>query len=104
MVAAQVTIIREFAHKGLDWDIIADQFGISRHTVKHIVRRTRWDHVQDGFPPLIGRKVKLTPKQIIEIRDLYKKLDNYTKVGEQFGVSAATVRDIILGNTWKHVG
>ncbi len=47
---------------------------------------------------------KLTETKVIEIRNTFATTTiSYTKLGEQYGVSAATIRDAILRNTWKHI-
>ncbi len=47
---------------------------------------------------------KLTEMQVIEIRNTFATtIISYTKLGQQYGVSAATIRDAILRKTWKHI-
>jgi len=45
LTADKVREIRRLDEMGVDRRQIADKFGISRHTVKHVVRRTRWGHI-----------------------------------------------------------
>ena len=42
----KVKEIRLLAENGADWHSIADRFGVSYHAVKHVVKRTRWAHVE----------------------------------------------------------
>jgi len=47
---------------------------------------------------------KLTEAQVIEIRNIFATtIISYTKLGQQYGVSAATIRDAILKKTWRHI-
>jgi len=46
---------------------------------------------------------KLDEKSVLEIRELYKKENNYSKIGRMYGVSHATIRHIVKRHTWKHI-
>jgi hypothetical protein len=48
-------------------------------------------------------KSKLTAAQIPMIRELYRSGMNCTVIGNQFGVTRATISLVIRGDTWKHV-
>jgi hypothetical protein len=45
---------------------------------------------------------KLTEKQVKEIRKLAGTM-SYRKIGRQFGVVHATIKNIIVRNNWKHI-
>jgi len=76
----------------------------------HVFEGTKQDNNLDkklkGRLP-IGSKhgqSKLTEKQVIEIRGLFAS-GEFTQIelGQRFGVSSATIRNIALSKTWKHV-
>ena len=47
---------------------------------------------------------KLTKKQVIKIRKLYKTgLYSQTKLGKMYGVVQGTIRPLLLRKTWKHL-
>jgi hypothetical protein len=48
-------------------------------------------------------KSKLTAAIVIEMRRAYLAGGTHTAIGRQHGVSYATARSAILGETWKHV-
>lgn len=45
---------------------------------------------------------KLTEAQVKEIRK-NGKYDTYEQIAQQYGVSKATIRDVLLHNDWKHI-
>ena len=45
-------------------------------------------------------KAKLTEEQALEIK-ANGKYDTYESIAKKYGVSKATVRDVLVGNTWK---
>lgn len=46
---------------------------------------------------------KLTPSDIPRIRQLHSEGISRRKIAKQYGVSYATILDVIEGRTWKHV-
>jgi hypothetical protein len=47
---------------------------------------------------------KLTEKDIVEIREKFKpRVYTREMLGKEYGVAAATIKDIILKKSWKHV-
>lgn len=46
---------------------------------------------------------KLTEEDVREIKLKGKGSLTYQKIGDMYGVSGATIRDILVGKTWKHV-
>lgn len=46
---------------------------------------------------------KLTVEKVREIRDLHARGASTMGLAKAFGVSAPTIRAILLGVTWKHV-
>jgi hypothetical protein len=47
--------------------------------------------------------VKLTEEMIPSIRSDYNDMQSYSAVSRKYGVTAATIRYVILGKTWSHV-
>ena len=47
-------------------------------------------------------KARLTIEQVKEIKE-NGKYDTYEAIGKKYGVSKATIRDILVGNTWKNI-
>ena len=41
----KVIEIRRLIKAGANVDAVADQFNVSRYTIKHVVKRTRWGHI-----------------------------------------------------------
>lgn len=63
-------------------------------------------HAYDNNLKLKGENFyisKLTEKQVKEILMKFNKTDNYQKIVDIYKVSRATIRDIILRKTWKHI-
>lgn len=48
-------------------------------------------------------KAKLTSTAVIEIRRLHAGGSSANALGRQFGITGATVRQIVSGRTWRHV-
>lgn len=61
----------------------------------------------EAVPPVTNVRrssnTKLTPEQVLEIRELSKSL-SAREIAAQFGVHRITVHDIIHGRTWQDVG
>ncbi len=62
--------------------------------------------VKDGRQT-VGEKLpqsKLTEQNVLKIRQLYST-GNYTQkeLGNIFGINHATISDLIVGKTWKHL-
>lgn len=46
---------------------------------------------------------KLTAEQVVEIRKEYKgKLGDLTRIAKKHGVTKQSIREIVMGTTWKH--
>lgn len=75
----------------------------------HLEIGTHLDNQQDCVKR--GRKpkgentvmAKITEKQALRIIEI-GRLRSYHSLSREFGISPASVRDIILRNTWKHLG
>ena len=63
-------------------------------------------HAYDNNLKLRGENfyiAKLTEEQVIEIKTEGKNEKSYEEIGDKYGVSRATIRDIFVGKTWKHI-
>lgn len=76
----------------------------------HLFLGTHQDNMQDKVAK--GRAVcgskhpdaKLTPKQVLEIRQLYMEGDHTTRsLGTKYGVNSRHIHNIITGKKWKIV-
>lgn len=45
----------------------------------------------------------LTEKKVLKIREKFKRGFTRRMLGDEFGVSPATVKDIVLRRSWKHI-
>lgn len=46
---------------------------------------------------------KLTSDLVVTLRKEYKEIRNYSELARRHGLNYETVRDAVLGLTWKHV-
>lgn len=74
-------------------------------TIKHNVIHA----INNGLNPnfikygVNHKSSKLNEEDIPKIRNMYKNIKNYTKVGQKFGISDNAVRKIVQGKTWTHI-
>jgi hypothetical protein len=54
-------------------------------------------------PPGENHNVKLTPRDIPEIRRLHKNGHSFGSIGRRFGVDHGSIQHIIAGRSWRHV-
>lgn len=50
-----------------------------------------------------GRPVKLTEKDVLEIRELIKQGFGNTEIGKEFGVSCGCIYSIRMNKSWQHI-
>lgn len=117
LTADRVLEIRKRLHSGeVSFLKLAAEFGVARTTISGIAHRKSWGHLDDGFPPLRGKRgasvgegngmTTLTEEDVRKIRRLYHKdSDNYTQaiLAKMFSVTRSTIRNIVTRATWKHV-
>lgn len=48
-------------------------------------------------------RAKLTAEQVLEIRNTFTVESSYVDIGHQYGVSPATISNVIRGITWTHL-
>ncbi len=56
-----------------------------------------------GTEGIKNRGVVLTESEIAQIRSIYPRVKNYTKIARMFGVSRTQIARIILRTRWKHL-
>lgn len=111
-----VVSIKEMIRDGHRLIDIAKQFGVRKSTISQIKSGRNWSHVKvEGFkeenPNTLHYakgnnhpQAKLTEDQVSEIRKTYKAGGySYSALAKQYGVSAATISDIVNYRIWKHV-
>ena len=54
-------------------------------------------------PKPVRANAKVTEEQVREIRARRKAGESYSKLAKEFGLTPTGIRNIALGNTWKHV-
>lgn len=62
--------------------------------------------VKNGLTPK-GEKAsgaKISDKKAIEIRKVYAQVKSMTRISEMFNLSRPAIRQLIYGQTWKHLG
>lgn len=81
---------------------IAEQFGVSLGTIAAIACGRSWKMPDSGQSSPKGRAIrnmKLTPEQVLEIRDLIGKKSQY-EIADDYGVSQSLVNQIAHGKAW----
>src|ERR1017187_2812252 len=79
-------------------------------TPKCLFEGTRSENVQDMLAKVRGVQGEaapwhiLTEKQVIEIRVRYAAGEPSTLLAAEYGVSRATIGNIVRGERWRHVG
>jgi len=98
--------IRRLAAYGLKHVEIARRFNIKRAHAWGIVTGRSWSHVGGPHGTLPGRRgahstAKLTLEQVHEIRSLASTGMPNREISERFGISYATVWEIVTRRTWR---
>lgn len=77
---------------------------------RHIYYGTRQENVDDAWArgryPIGSARpaAKLHEDQVIEIRERYALGDDTKELAKEFGIKVPTLKHIVLGLKWKHVG
>jgi hypothetical protein len=102
--------IREMAASGeFHHGEIAELYHVSRVTIRSIARGLKWRHVPGPIIPsgiLRGEShnlAKLQESDIHKIRRMARRGMSPPKIAAKFGVSAPTIRNVIIKRTWGHV-
>jgi DNA-binding CsgD family transcriptional regulator len=102
LAADDIAKMRELSAGGRKQSEIAKIYGISEGHLSDILRGKRWRRGPGGIRTHHGL-AKVTEKDVYRMHDLFAQGMNYADISRQFDVADATVRDAILGNTWKSV-
>lgn len=97
-----VAQIRALSAAGRKQFEIAKLFGLSEGHVSTIIRGKRWARGPGEIRSRHGI-AKVTADDVHRMHDLFAHGLNYADISRQFDVTDATVRDAILGHTWKDV-
>lgn len=90
--------------KGYTRTSIAEQFGVTRHTIARIASGATWTHLPrpEGFAPR-NVKRKLTETQAQEIIHLLAEGHPRAALAAQFGVALNTIHGIASCHRWAHL-
>lgn len=102
----------EYAHR-LSWTFVNGSIPEETHILhkcdnppcvnpNHLYAGTHQDNMKDRN--VRGRVGKLSHDEVREIREKYKpSIYGYVKLGREYNVSTSTIRNIIIGVTYKYV-
>jgi hypothetical protein len=106
----RVIEIVKLTKEGWTQRALAEKFNVGKRSIQNILEGKGWKHITGIERRESGSgkgtdhvQAKVTPDQVREIRRLFDECHNLNQVGLKFGISRATVRDIVLRRTWKHV-
>jgi len=107
---SEVLEIVQLSKDGCTQRKLAERFNVGKRTIQNILEGKAWRHITGIERRKSGSGIgtehvqaKVKPDQVREIRRLFDEIHNLNQIGLKFGISRATVRDIVLRNTWKHV-
>jgi len=113
LTSANVIAVREAIRSGRTRKSVGDEFGVSEATVRHVLNGDTWRHhgfTGEAFPSQRARRgaangnAKLTVEQVRAIREAYgAKRATQTALAVQFGVSQATINNVVLGKVYAEV-
>lgn len=110
LTEADIPEIRRMYREGFRYKEIAGDLGVAEETIRHVLIGETWRHVPDPDGPITMRKgpdsdaagnTKLDWATVRQIRAEHGAGKSYAMLAEEHGVSKCTVRDIIVGRTWK---
>lgn len=95
--------------------------GLNKKTVNHVdgdkennhVSNLEWMSYSENNQHAIDKglmgsgekhyRSKLTEEKVRELKESYDSSKTFQYYGDIYGVSKATIRDVVVGKTWKHV-
>lgn len=92
-----------YDHHNVSMSMLAKELGVDVVTVFDFIKGKTWMHVGGPVKPGKLPQKKLTMDIAVAIFNRYSKFPNRHEVAAEFGVSEATVRDIVKGRTWKSI-
>lgn len=105
-----VRSIHDGDSKGISHNKIAQYHGVSRHHVSQIIRGKRWVHLGLGsdashdFRGENNGRAKLTEKNVLQIRIMYKNGYSRKTLMKEFGIGSSNLCNILSGKAWRHLG
>jgi predicted DNA-binding protein YlxM (UPF0122 family) len=109
LTEADVVEVRALYRRGLDVSEIAARFQVSRSAIQLLLAGKTWGHVPDPDGPVVMRRGRparllcLSPEQVVELRTLYRQGSAMEEIAARLKVSAAAVRCVLIGQTWRHL-
>jgi len=98
----QVLEIKRRLEEGLDfYHEIANDFGVSPHTIRNIKKGLSWAWLKSEDSPSPQKRRKLNADQVIQIRKRLKSGESYPTLSEEFQVSIQTLKCIKYRQTWS---
>lgn len=101
----EVSTIRERSISGDLHTTLAHEFGVAFSTITNIVRGRRW---RDDLYQSASRRrpgvPKLSDESAQSIRALYSDGATQKELSVRYGVSQATISNVVRGGTWKEAG
>ncbi|KKM57077.1 hypothetical protein LCGC14_1550940 [marine sediment metagenome] len=89
---------------------LANEYGVCVDLIKRIISGKLWPHLGLGNAIRKGVHVgertnnaKLSEEKVKSIRILYSSGLSQSKIAKKYGVSQATISDVLLGKIWSHV-
>ena len=98
-----VVEIRARFSKGESCRSISEDFDVAESSISNIIRGKSWAHVPGAVTHGRGKRVKLSEADVRDIRKLKIGGESNVVIGERFGVTRASIANIISGRTWKNV-
>jgi hypothetical protein len=110
--SADIPEIRRMYRAGVPCAVIARGYGLSASTVENVLNGKTWRHVVDPEGPIgplrrgpssdAAAKTRIDREIAAAIRAAYAAGEgSHRTLGRRFGVSTATIRDIVTGRTWR---
>lgn len=104
-------IRREYLNGNISTRALASKYKVAISAAWCIAMgRTRSDvkarHADHQLYRVVGERshnAKLSPEQVIQIREMVRGNTSHTKVAAKFGVARQTVDDIVHGRLWRHL-
>ncbi len=110
LTEAQVAEMRcRYVEDGDLTRVLAQAYGVDPGTVTRIVHGQKWKHAPGPICSPYPREgahvsIKLTVHDVVAIRDIYADRHvTQEQLAVQFGVSSATIGDILARRTWRRV-
>lgn len=107
--------IRKMRISGLEYQIIADHFGIQWDLARKVCKNNIWKHIPLGKESKEVKQVrrvaigeasggaKLTKEKVIQIKEMIKKKIKGKEIARIFSINPSTICDIKQGRTWAHI-